>query len=72
MNAQRKPNDAEDLDELLKQLPEAEAANYRRLVDSMDDLPISHADKASMRRDVVFMIRKWLLDSKTDGGSRPE
>ncbi len=72
MNAQRKPNDAEDLDELLKQLPEGEAANYRRLVDSMDDLPISNADKASMRRDVVFMIRKWLLESKPDGGSKTE
>lgn len=72
MNAQRKPHGDEDLDELLKQLPEAEAANYRRLVDSMDDLPISNADKASMRRDVIFMIRKWLLESKTDGGSKPE
>jgi hypothetical protein len=72
INAQRKPHGDEDLDELLKQLPEAEAANYRRLVDSMEDLRISNADKASMRRDVIFMIRKWLLASKTDGGSKPE
>ena len=72
MNVQRKPHEDEDLDELLKQLPEAEAANYRRLVDSMDDLPISKADKASMRRDVIFMIKKWLLESKNDGGIKPE
>lgn len=67
MTSQRKPYDSSELEELLKQLPEDEAANYRRLVDSMDDLPISNADKASMRRDVVFMIRKWLLESKRDG-----
>jgi hypothetical protein len=60
------------LNELLKQLPEAEAANYRQLVDSMDDLPISNADKASMRRDVIFMIRKWLLELQTDRRSKPE
>lgn len=72
MTSPRKPHDPVDLDELLKQLPEDVAENYRRLVDSIDDLPISNADKVSMRRDVVFMIKKWLLESQTDGGSKAE
>lgn len=72
MTSQRKPHDPVDLDELLQQLPEDVAENYRRLVDSINDLPISNADKVSMRRDVVFMIKKWLLESQTDVSSKPE